>query len=341
MAPNPTAEPFVRRLIDGAGGFRLPELFVEASCDALYHLPDRHGVSVVALRASSLGEEQTGKLMTYRLVQYVFAGQVDATTAVAAGWEQEPRSGLAPSDIHVLAGSAATGELLCYAVVRQVAEEIPPWARLRDRDRPLFPVEKVFGWGVYNRLRVLPDLPAGAAREFGRFVKNQRPHAPGEQAVRGPVEVGVALFRLLVGPLAPEVRAVVGEIEETVAMQNLDFFHAPAVFLRGAVADTDENHFLHLRFRTRACHPFAFLTSDLVASLPRLAAVEAALALPGKQGIAALLALKRGARAARSSAEPRGGLALLADAPAGLQDASVEARREQLDARSLLAVNPC
>ena len=35
-------------------------------------------------------------------------------------------------------------------------------------------MEQIFGWGVYNRLRVLPDLPVTRVREWGRFVKNQR-----------------------------------------------------------------------------------------------------------------------------------------------------------------------
>src|SRR5260370_16261858 len=86
--------------------------------------------------------------------------------------ESERRSGVSPHDVPFMAGSAETGEILCYAAVK--AGTPAPSKTLRDRERPLFPVEKVHGWGIYNRLRVLPDLQGDKLPEMGRFVKNHR-----------------------------------------------------------------------------------------------------------------------------------------------------------------------
>ncbi len=146
----------------------------------------------------------------------------------------EPASVVAPGDIHLIAEVPVTGEVLCYAVLEQ-----PPatseGCRLRSPDRPLYPVERVHGAGLYQRLPILPDLPAAKARELGRFVKNQHPAAGGDLAVRAVVELGAAVFRLAAGPLRLSLDAVIGDLEEHLAKQNLDFFHIPSVAIHGTV----------------------------------------------------------------------------------------------------------
>lgn len=101
--------------------------------------------------------------------------------------------------VHVVALSQE-GQILCAAVLRALpvpAETV----RMRSRARPLFPVEQVHGEGLYDRLRILPDLPARRVRELGGFVKNHTCDPQAEAAIRAPLEVGVAIFRLLTGPL--------------------------------------------------------------------------------------------------------------------------------------------
>jgi hypothetical protein len=70
-------------------------------------------------------------------------------------------------------------------------------------------------------------------------------------------------------------------------------------------------------FRSRKFCPFAFLVSDFAQQTSRPAAVERALEQPGKQGIRALLALKRDSDIDRSSLEPREGLLPLIDLSIG------------------------
>jgi hypothetical protein len=331
-AASPEAQAFARRLIDEAARERLPDLFGAAHPDALYSIPGRNGVTVLGLRTSSLTEPQLVKLMRFRLAQYLAINFIDWEMVYQARMEHEPLAHVKPGDIHFLAGAAETGEVLCYAVLRE-PPAAPPRTTLRDRDRPLFPVEKVHGWGVYNRLRVLPDLPVAKIRELGRFVKNQRLHTFDELAVRGPVEVVAAMFRTLVGPLHLDVEAIIGDLEEGVAKQNFEFFHVVMVVLHGTVPYEAEEAYLFPRYQYCTVYPFAVQAADVGGPmLGRLDAIERALDLPGKRGLLALFALKKEAASPRSGLEPAGGLAPLTDTPVPQKGVAMEARKQILSA---------
>jgi len=328
---NPEAAAFINDLIETAARQRLPDLFAGEHRDALYHLPDRNGVSVLVVRTPQLSEEHLVKLMKYRLAQYLAVNFVDTDMIYQARMEYEPLSGVSPHDVHFIAGSVETGEILCYAAVK--AGTPAPTKTLRDRERPLFPVEKVHGWGIYNRLRVLPDLQVDKLREMGRFVKNQRLHTFDVLGARGPIEVGVALFRTLVGPLRLEVDAIIGDLEEGVAKQNLDFFHVPLVVLHGTVPYEPEASYFYPRYQYCTVYPFSILASDIsTATLARLDAVEQALALPGKHALVSLIALKKVIQAPRSTLEAPEGLAPLTNADLPQRGVRMEMRRRLLDA---------
>ena len=325
------AEVFARQLIDSAAGLRLPELFASPPPGALHHLPDRHGVSTLVLRTSDLSEEQLTTLMRYRLAQYLAVQFVDLNMIYADRLEHEPLGGVSPHDVHVLAGATATGEILCYATVK-AAPEAAAGLTLRERERPLFPVEKVHGWGVFNRLRVLPDLPISKLRELGRFVKNQRLHTFDELGARAPVEVGVALFRALSGPLRLEVDAIISDLEEGVALQNLEFFHVPMIVIHGTTPYEAEASYFFPRYQYCVVYPMAALSSDISREMiARLDAVEEALELPGKRGLLGLFALKRDTRAPKSTLEPAEGLSALQDERVPQAGVAMATRRQMLD----------
>src|SRR5690348_148630 len=169
----PEVEDYARGLIEAANAIRLPELFTAEHPDALYQLRDRNGVAVVALPTTGLREEQLVKLLKYRMAQYLVVHFVDHRKVYEARLEHEPVAPVAPGDVHVVAGNSATGEILCYAVLRD-SPDAPPRATMRDEARPLFPAEELYGWGIFNRLRIFPDLPVRKVREIGRFMKNQQ-----------------------------------------------------------------------------------------------------------------------------------------------------------------------
>jgi len=282
---------FCREMVAAGTQVRLPALLGTPPPGILYHQPERHGVAVVAVPTTSLPPAAVAGLLRFRLAQYLDIGFIDRRLAYREALHSEPASVVAPGDIHLVAGVPATGEVLCYAVLEQPPDAVAG-CRLRSPDRPLYPVERVHGAGLYQRLPILPDLPVAKVRELGRFVKNQHPAAARELVARAVVELGVAVFRLVAGPLRLTLDAVVGDLEEHVAKQNLDFFHIPSVVIHGTVPYQPSASYLYPRYQLHTVYPFACLTSDISTALPRLHAIDQALGKPGKRALLALLRLK-------------------------------------------------
>jgi hypothetical protein len=328
-------EAFMRGLVAKAAQIRIPELFTNKPANALYYVSNRSGVSVVALRTTDLSREQLIKILTYRLAQYVAVNFVDKRVVYRTRMEHDPLSEVSSDDVHVVAGSAESGEILCYLVIRGRVEA-PAGMTLRQADHCFFPTDDLFGCGIYNRLKILPDLQVAKVRELGRFVKNQQKASHDELALRGTVEVAFAIVQLLIGPLRQEIDACIGIIEEDVAKKNMDFFHVPVVVIHGVVPYFGDGAHLRTHIECSTVYPFAFLVSDLSLAMDRLSAIEQALNLPGKQGIMALLALKRDLQAAKSSLEPSGGLPSLTDAAVPQKGVAMQTRGEWLELGSWL-----
>jgi hypothetical protein len=321
-------EAYIAALVEDADRQRLPELFDGDHSAVLYRMHDRHEVSVIALPTSALTEEQLVKILKYRLAQYLLVNFADARLVYEAQMKHEPLSAVSDQDIHVIAGVATTGQILCYLTIKAV-DGMEQEVVMSRQDRPLFPVEQVHGWGIYNRLRVLPNLSATKVRELGRFVKNQRLPRLDDVMIRAPVEIVVAAHRLLVGSLRMDIDAIVGDIEEGGAKRNMDFFHWPTVVIHGTLPHLAQTIFqghLHRHF-----YPFALLVSDLSAASQRLDAIEAALNLPGNEFSLALLELKRDTHVPPSSLLPPAGLPMLTDADLPERRAPIHERHALLD----------
>ncbi len=258
-AHETAAHRYVHDLLDRAAALRLPELFASPHPDALYQLPNRHGVSVVALRTSSLSQEQLTHILTYRLAQYLITGMIDSDFIYQTQMAHEPFSTVSAKDIHVVAGSPETGQIFCYMVLRMLEVALPA-ASLRTQNRPLFPVEQVFGSGIYNHLNILPNLPIAQVSELSRFVKNHQLDSRDLGGTRSPVEMGVALYRILCYSLRQEIAAVVGVLEERVAKRNLDFFHIQTVVIRGVAPCGIPAAYANDSFRSCTFYPFAGTT---------------------------------------------------------------------------------
>ena len=299
------AQAWCDRIVAEAAELRLPTLFRER--ESALARGERQGIASVALPTRALAADELRAIMQYRLAQYLSVRFVDGERIYGQQLEHEPLSHAGPDDVHVLTGTVDTGELLAYCVVKGL-KNVPVGATVRRDARPPFPVEEVHGRGIYGRLEVLPDLEAARVRELGRFVKNQAVPTLEERLIRGVVEIGVALCRLLAGPWADDVAALVGDFEEGVAMQNLAFFHMPLVVLHGTVPYEAEDAWLHHRYRYRTVFPFALRVADMAQSTARLAEIEAALELPGFDAIVKLAELREDRRIAPSSFVPPAGL---------------------------------
>jgi Cyclic nucleotide-binding domain len=138
-----------------------------------------------------------------------------------------------------------------------------------------------------------------------------------------------AMFSLLRGLLRVDIDAGVGDVEEAVAKKNLDYFHVPCVLIRGVVPYAAEDSFGYFNYQHRTRYPFAFLCSDI--SSERLEAIQCALARPGKEGVLALMELRRDVFERRSSLEPPGGLPQLDAAAVPQTGVPMATRREILD----------
>jgi hypothetical protein len=204
-------------------------------------------------------------------------------------------SSVSSGDIHLIAGVPRTGQILCYMVLRAVEAD----ATLRSRTRPLFPVEEAFGWGIYNNLPTLPDLPIASILELSRFIKNQQIGVHDQGILRAPIEIVAAMLRV-VFDRRQGVSALVGDVEEGVS-RYFGFFHMPTLVLSNATPILPEEGFLGWAAQSRHFLPFAILLADYAGHHERLASIEHALALPGLDGFRALLALKRDSLMPRSS----------------------------------------
>ncbi len=283
------AEP-IAHFLAGADNRRHLDLLALAPSKYQYR-QFRHGVHVVAATTSDLTPAQTQALIEFRIAQYVRIGFIDIAGLVELLQAGAPIGTSGPDDLHIVA-MTETGQILCTAVLRGLTG-VADTVRMSDLDRPKFPVEQVHGPGVFDRLRVLPDLPVARVRELGGFVRTQGgAEPPPELSVRGPVEVGVAVFRAAAGPLALGLDAMIGDLEPTVAKRNLDYFGAEAVLLPGTVPVPPPDSYLGPRYVGREVHPFALLTSDLVTALDRLREIERALDLPGTDALLELLRLR-------------------------------------------------
>ena len=314
-AVSEAAAVYAAGLIERSNTIRLTELFGRGAVRdrALWRSKTRRSIQVAAITTDALREEELLGVMRYRLAQYLAVHFVDLERIHAERIEYEPLDHTSPHDVHIIAGDSRSGEILCYVTIKKV-KDAPPRATFRDRERPLFPVEEVHGWGIFNRLRILPDMPVESVREVGRFVKNQRYQSLDERSVRAPVETSLALWHVLEHELRPGVDAFVGDFEEGVAQQRLAYFHVPMAVLHGTVPYEAESAWLYRRYRHRTVFPFAVLLDDLPAAHARNKSIDWALSLPGKLALIRLNALRKQQSPHRSSLEPPGGLPAIDEA---------------------------
>src|SRR5690349_10461988 len=320
---------YAERVIEDGSAIALPELCATALPDAVYHVRDRGGLGTVAIPETALSEQQLDALERFRFAQYMASGYVDKEVAFSERLDRCPLADYtSPDTVHFVVFAATSGEVLASMCMLGPPPTAPD-VRVGTRDRPLLPVEEQFGWGPFSRLERVPDLPIARVREYGRLVKNLRHPRVGLRAV---VEMILAPMRLGIRPWAAAFDVVVGQLEPSRVQRNLEFFHIPLVVLRGGLPCFAPGHPLNPGLEGRDRYPFAFAVADLVGTASRLDAIEAALALPDEQALAALLPLKRTGSAARSSLLPARGVCALADAPLAQRSMST---RERWRAREL------
>ena len=298
------AEAHSHEIFHLASKVRVAELFRRQSAATLYWNEDRYGITTVGIRTTSLNQKQLVDVLQFRLAQYLKAGQLDPRLIFERRLKHEPADHVTAEDIHFLSGLSETGEILAYGTFKAPPTDASS-NRISESGRPLFPVEETFGRGIFNRLKILPDLPLRRVREAGRLMKNHCTDAADELMLRAPIELLLGAFKFA-SAVTHEFDACIGDIEMGVAKKAQDYFQLPTILIHGAMPYCEESSFGFFNYQNRARHPYAFLCSDI--SAHRLAAINAALSQPGRTGIEALITLRSNACAPRSSLEPEEGL---------------------------------
>lgn len=323
----------IRSYIDGviqrAAEVRLQRLTTNRNNNFLCRVNDREGITTFAVVTSDLTEEEVFQIMTFRLAQYLTIGFVDPQIMLKKSHYYEPISNLLEDEVHIMAVRSCDAQMLCYLSIKGSVGTVDK--TLKDVDRPLLPVEKLFGWGIFNRLKFLPEIPLNKIRELGRFMKNQKLSRKDDLAIRSPIEVGLACFRLLTTVLKNQINAFVGDFQDCVAKRNLDYFHVPSIMLRGVIPFAENDSYLRAHVESSTVYPFAFLTSDLNHLFARTEIIEEALSKPGKEGILALGLLKRIENTIKSSLIPPTGLDPLEEAIVAQEGVNMAQRQKWID----------
>ena len=257
---------------------------------ALTAQPERHGVRVVVLPTDGMPEPAIEALLAWRLGQYLLAGFYDAERLNQLQWRREPRELVGPHDLHALAIDKY-GSLLCYLTVKQPTDlQSRTW---NDLDRPLYPVEDVHGRAWQRQLVGLNQISTEQIWEWARFCKDQRRGRHDASGRRAPLELGLALVRLIQRPsVAGRWRIAVGDFDPGVALRVLRFFFVPAATFAAHHPRLPQCHPLAPRYANYATAPFVATTDDIdEASYLRWMDIDLALAFGNREAARRLHAL--------------------------------------------------
>ena len=283
------AQAYAREIIEKAKRIRLPELFLEPNPQAYYQRINRNGVSCTAIAQSQLTGRALRDLLLFRLANTLAYGHVDTELIYSHRAEFEWWFPGGPDDVLLFAGSSETGEIGSHTALAFLSGGTAEMT-LRDADRPLFEVEQMYGRDLFLHMPVLPDLPLNRLVEPRRLVKTYWLDPLNELAFRAAAELGVASFHAMIGPLRSLIDAVLGDVTRE-AERNLDFFGTPFSTLPDARPLDQEAPIFHPPREDIPTRPMALLVSEVAASAARTQTIEAALELPGRECLLALIAL--------------------------------------------------
>lgn len=246
--------------------------------DSLLVKPARHGVRVAVVPTTAFSSDELAALLAWRLGQYLLAGFYDDGRVRALGMSGEDPASVRPDDLHALALDDK-GRLICYATLKRPHGELA--GDIGDDDRVLFPCEIVHGRAWQLQL-VVPPTPVAATWELGRFCKDQRRGRLDAAAQRAPVELGLALGRLLrKRAVATDHALFIGDLDPEVALGNARFFFVPVATFVPHTVDLPRDDPLWPRYAKHATAPFLATPDDIEdATYIRWVDIDLALSCP-------------------------------------------------------------
>ncbi|MFD8261984.1 hypothetical protein ACFV19_24350 [Streptomyces griseoluteus] len=166
--PAPSAEDHKDLLLREYADLRLPDVEAAVTGNPFHRAVSPEGLLVLTLRGEQLPEPMLHLLYTFRLVQYLQRGWVDAEAVAAQGLRQEPHDDHALRDFHTLVLERDTGRLRGYGTL--AVSRDPAATRLDDPAHRPFIVERDYDIRLADRLA--PDTLASAVGEGKRLVRD-------------------------------------------------------------------------------------------------------------------------------------------------------------------------
>jgi hypothetical protein len=294
-------------LREHAAEARYPALFASPHAGAGrpgFRRTKRDGTGIVVISAlhGDLTATELDAISEYRLQQYVLSGMYDEHIIARLGLKRDPGVELlADEDVHIAVGDV-DGRFLCYmcmqsplATGEHARTSAPRW-RLQDSRRPAFPVESEYGRGIYGEHPDLGPLPLESVRELTRLVRNQALRTPADLCTV--VEAVLAVARAMSDP-SLGTDAIVGcasrEVRRALYRLGIPMIYAPKAPILGEnLGAKIEGHLLW----TEQSHmpgrfwPFALLSADVRLDVEYFDRLDAALARPAPEVLAALAAVQ-------------------------------------------------
>ncbi|MEU1013825.1 hypothetical protein [Streptomyces sp. NPDC005890] len=195
---------------------RLPDVEAAVTGDPVYRAVSPEGLLVLTLRGEQLPERLLDLVYTFRLVQYLQRGWVDAAAVAARELRYEPHDEQARRDFHTLVLERDTGRLRGYGTL--AVSRDPDGTRLDDPAHRPFVVERDYGIRLADHLT--PGTPASAVGEGKRLVRDwAMPRSPAAASV--PWWVYLAWAHACLGVLEQPGGAIVGDGKKTGAIHQL------------------------------------------------------------------------------------------------------------------------
>lgn len=217
--------------------------------DVTYRAERADGLTTLGLRTDQLTTRHLLGMQGFRLAQYLRLGWVCSEAIASRGMFCEPTQALRDDDLHVVTVDA-DGRILGYLGLAGVDGS----RLMEDPERALFPVEVAHGVNLAEVVPALAGAPSDQVRELKRFV-HRRSMIDKLERLRVTVELLLAAGSVVLH--MPQVRILVGDVEEHVALRHLMMMGLETRLVEGTRPSLEDRHYLHHAYTARAAvRPF-------------------------------------------------------------------------------------
>jgi hypothetical protein len=214
-----------------------------------YRAERADGLTTLGLRTDQLTLRHLLGMQGFRLAQYLRLGWVCSDALASRAMFCEPTQALRDDDLHLVTVDR-DGRILGYLGLAGVDGS----RLMSDPERAPFPVEVAHGVNLAEVVPSMAGTPADQVRELKRFV-HRRSMTDRLERLRVTVELLLAAGSVVLE--LPQVRVLVGDVEEHVALRHLLIMGLETRLVEGTRPALEDRHYLHHAYTERAAvRPF-------------------------------------------------------------------------------------